>query len=217
MNTLDIIILAIMVLGLAKGFYTGFIKSFVNVIGWLLALVLGSYFAADMAPWITNNVPALSAKLSLVLGFLMIVLAVISLLTIISFIMNQLLETLNLKILDRVAGGVFGAAKGLLVVLVMMSLTAPMMQRFAIWQQSQLVPELMPLAPIATKLSKDVWQQSMDDLNNGLGKSLATAGTNNANSRTQTASKSSIEPQSENSTLEQNIENMQQTNDTAFE
>jgi membrane protein required for colicin V production len=45
MNTLDIIILIILLIGGLNGLRQGFIKAFANLIGWIFALVIGAKYA----------------------------------------------------------------------------------------------------------------------------------------------------------------------------
>lgn len=162
MNTFDFFIAAIVLFALWRGFSAGFVKSFISLVGWLVALIAASRFAGDVGHLFTGMVS--SPKLQLALGFLLIVLVSLTVLTIVSMVANKIMETLHIKILDRVAGGVLGALKGILVVLIFMSISAPVIQRLPFWQNSTLVPELMPFAPVAMKLSKDVFTRSIQEI-----------------------------------------------------
>ncbi|MBP6190889.1 MAG: CvpA family protein, partial [Acinetobacter sp.] len=50
MNTLDIILLVILLLGGLNGLRQGFIKAFANFVGWILALIVGAKYAVLLAP-----------------------------------------------------------------------------------------------------------------------------------------------------------------------
>lgn len=162
MNTLDIVVAVIVLLGLARGFQKGLIKSFIGLIGWLVALVAASKLASSTAHLFAGWVS--SPQLQIALGFLLIVLVVVTLLQIVGMLVENILSGLNLKILDRFAGGVFGAAKGVLIVLIILSLTAPVLQRFSVWKSSVLVPQLLPYAPLAMQFSKDVVNKTMPNM-----------------------------------------------------
>jgi len=50
MNAIDIFILIILLIGGLNGLRQGFVKAFANLIGWILALILGAKFATVLAP-----------------------------------------------------------------------------------------------------------------------------------------------------------------------
>ena len=50
MNTLDIIILIILLIGGLNGLRQGFIKAFANLVGWIFALIVGAKYAVILAP-----------------------------------------------------------------------------------------------------------------------------------------------------------------------
>lgn len=161
MNMLDIIIAVVVLLGLLRGFQTGLIRSLMSLIGWLVALVIASRFAGQFAVWFAGLID--SPVLQTALAFLSLVIVVLAVLYVLVAVLSRLIDKLNITVLDRMAGGVLGAAKGILVVLIIMSFTAPALQRFEFWQRSVMVKELMPLAPVAVQLTKQVvatsWQQ----------------------------------------------------------
>lgn len=204
MNTFDFVIAAIVLFGLWRGFSKGFVKTFINLIGWLVALIAASRLANNFAELFAGVVA--SPKLQVAMGFLLVVLVVLTLLTIVSSIVNKVMETLKLKIIDRFAGGVLGAFKGVLVVLIFMSVSSPLLQRLPFWQNSTLAPELMPYAPVAMQLSKDVFQRSVQELTNPNGEKSNT----NANEATETVEIT------DGPTSAIDVE-MTQANDAAFE
>ncbi|PID37823.1 MAG: colicin V production protein [Pseudomonadales bacterium] len=177
MNGLDIVILIFVVLGMWKGFSVGLIQSVVSIIGWLLALILGSKLSDSVAPYFVDIVK--SDVLQLALGFLTIVLVVITILHVVAYILRSILSTLKLGLLDKMAGGVLGAGRNVLVVLVVLSVSAPLFAKMAVYQSSLLTQELLPYAPVAREIVEETfgeaWQQldeKTDELDKTIDKTL---------------------------------------------
>ncbi len=173
MNGLDIVILIFVVLGMWKGFAVGLIQSIVSIIGWLLALVLGTKLSDSVAPYFIDVVD--NDVLQLALGFLAVVLVVITILHIVAYILRSILSTLKLGLLDKMAGGVLGAGRNVLILLVILSVSSPLFVKMAVYQNSLLTQELLPYAPVAKEIVEetfgDAWQQ-LDEKTDELDKTL---------------------------------------------
>ncbi len=161
LNVLDFILIAFTLFGMIKGFRIGLIQSVVGLLGWFVALILGSRLAPVFAPHFVGVVD--SEVLQLALGFLTVALLVLALLQVIAMVLKKLLETLKLSILDKMAGGVLGTFKNVLIILVVLNFAFPLLAKIPTWQTSVLAPELLPYAPLAKdmieKTMGDAWQQ----------------------------------------------------------
>lgn len=161
MSGLDIVIAVIVLIGLWRGFQLGFVKSVIGLIGWFVALVAASRLADSVAPQMAGLVN--SPVLQMALGFLAVVIVVIAAMHLVGFVFSSTLKALKLSFLDKLAGAVVGAGKNIMMVLVLMSLAAPLLVQMPIWKSSILAPELMPYAPMAKTLSYellgDAWNQ----------------------------------------------------------
>ena len=162
MNTLDIIILIILLIGGLNGLRQGFIKAFANLIGWVFALIIGAKYAVMLAPAMgsLSHDPVVQK----IAAFAFIVLIIVVCTWIVSALLNQLLKSLKLGPLNRLAGSAFGSLKGLLIVLVTMQGVSPWVNSSPHWKQSKLVQILLPYAPWATELSKDVASQALHQM-----------------------------------------------------
>ena len=160
MTVLDIIIAAVVLWGLYRGFQAGAIKTALTLIGWLVALVAGTRLADTVAPMFADFVD--NTVLQTALGFLAVCLVVISIVHLIIYLFKSSLKALRLDFLDKLAGGVLGATKGVLKVLVVLSFTAPLLTHLPMWQSSALTQSLMPFAPMARQLitnaTGEAWQ-----------------------------------------------------------
>ena len=84
---------------------------------------------------------------------------------VVAFVFSGVLKTLRLGFVDKMAGGVLGAAKNVLMVLVVLSVSAPLLVQLPQWHTSVLAPELMPYAPMGKALVTDVFGMAWDQIN----------------------------------------------------
>ncbi|MGM8884323.1 CvpA family protein [Psychrobacter sp. 1U2] len=154
MSGLDIIIAIVVLIGLWRGFQVGLIKTAVGLMGWFVALIAATRLATSIAPQLSSLVA--NPVLQTALAFLIIVIVILAVMHVLAFIFSSALKTLNLSVLDKMAGGVLGAAKNVLMVLVVLSISAPLLVQLPQWQTSVLAPELMPYAPMGKELATDM-------------------------------------------------------------
>ncbi len=154
MSGLDIMIAVIVLIGLWRGFQVGLIKTAVGMVGWLIALVAATRLASSVAPQLSSLVE--NSVLQTGLAFLLVVVAILAIMHLLAFIFSSALKTLNLGVIDKMAGGVLGAAKNVLMVLVVLSISAPLLVQLPQWETSVLAPELMPYAPMGKALATDM-------------------------------------------------------------
>lgn len=163
MNGLDIVIAVIVLIGLWRGFQAGFVKAVLGLIAWFVALIAATRLADSVAPQMAGIVQ--SPVLQMALAFLAVVLVVIAAMHLLGYVFSSTLRVLRLGFLDKIAGGVVGAGKNILVVLVLLSMTAPLLVQMPLWQTSILAPELMPYAPMAKTLTYELLGQAWDQVN----------------------------------------------------
>lgn len=162
MNTLDIIILIILLIGGLNGLRQGFIKAFANLIGWIFALIVGAKYAVVLAPAMAGL--SQDPVVQKIAAFAFIVLIIVVCTWIVSAFLNGLLKSLKLGPLNRLAGGAFGSLKGLLIVLITMQGLGPWVESSPHWKQSKFVQVLLPYAPLATELSKDAANEALHQM-----------------------------------------------------
>ena len=163
MNYLDIVTLVIILWGFWTGVQKGLIRSVTSLIGWLLALVLGSRFATLLAPELSmlSDDPVVQK----IAAFAVIVLVVLTITALIGQLLRSLLKAMALGIPERLAGGVFGAAKGTLVIMLGIQLLGPWVSESPHWQKSKIIALLSPFAPTVVDFSREVATQAWDEVN----------------------------------------------------
>ncbi|WPC32963.1 CvpA family protein [Acinetobacter towneri] len=162
MNTIDIVILILLLIGGLSGLRQGFIKAFANLVGWIFALIVAAKYAVVLAPSMT----ALSSDpvVQKIAAFAFIVLVIVVLTWIVTAVLNGVLKSLKLGPLNRLAGGAFGTLKGLLIVLITIQGIGPWVESSPYWKQSKFVQTLLPYAPWATELSKDAANEALQHI-----------------------------------------------------
>ncbi|MGE8561410.1 MAG: CvpA family protein [Acinetobacter sp.] len=162
MNTLDIFILVILLIGGLNGLRKGLISAFANLVGWIFALIIGAKYATILAP----SMVSLSADpvVQKIAAFAFIVLVMVVLTWIITAFLNKILKSLKLGPLNRLAGGAFGSLKGLMIVLITMQGIGPWVESSPHWKHSKFVQLLLPYAPWATELSKEAAHGALDHI-----------------------------------------------------
>lgn len=162
MNTIDIVILILLLIGGLNGLRQGFIKAFANLVGWIFALIVAAKYSVVLAPSMT----ALSSDpvVQKIAAFAFIVLIIVVLTWIVTAVLNGVLKSLKLGPLNRLAGGAFGTLKGLLIVLIIIQGVGPWVESSPYWKQSKFVQTLLPYAPWATELSKDAANEALQHI-----------------------------------------------------
>lgn len=145
MNWVDVVILAVIGLSVVVSLFRGFLREVFSLLVWILAAWLAFRFAAPLAgrmqPWI--DVPSVRVILAFA-GVFVLVLIVGGL---INFLLGKLVETTGLSGTDRMVGALFGALRGVAIVLVAVVLAGftPFPQD-PWWQASRLLPGFERLA-----------------------------------------------------------------------
>ena len=163
MSILDLSIAFIVLVGLWRGWRLGLVKTLLSLFGWFIALVSATRLADDAAPYMTSLVD--SPVLQTALGFLAVVLIVVMMVHIVGFIASSTINRLKLGVFDKLFGAMAGAAKSLLVVLVILSMLSPLLVKSTMWQNSTLAPALLPYSPFAKRFAAEVLGEAWEQIN----------------------------------------------------
>src|SRR5205085_10526043 len=117
MTPFDYLVLGIVGVSVLLALWRGFVREVIALVGWVAALaasVLYSSKFADMLPasWGAHGVRFLIA-------FVLIFIVTLLLFGLLAWLVSRLLRAIGLGFLDRMLGGVFGLARGLLIVMVL--------------------------------------------------------------------------------------------------
>jgi membrane protein required for colicin V production len=145
MPTVDIAIIAVLLLPALVGAMYGFLNILFSLAAWILALLVsiqfGPHLSPALEPWVENSF------LREILGFAGVFLAGLVLLTLIGYFIVKLLGRAGLTAADRMLGFVFGLGLGggiIAVVVFVSGFTA--LPRQPWWQDSLLLPPFEQIA-----------------------------------------------------------------------
>ena len=137
-NQVDIIILIITALSSLFGLWRGLVKEVLSLLSWIAALLVARVYSEYLAGMLSSMIE--NEGIRYVTAFAIIFVAVMMAGTLINFMLSKLLGVSGLKLADRLLGGVFGVARGLIIVLVIMFISSVFVSNSALWQESKLIP-----------------------------------------------------------------------------
>jgi len=143
MNATDLLLLAIVLFSVLFGLMRGFIGALASIAAWLLAGWTAFHFGAALALFFAGG--AAPGPTELLAGYALSFLGVLVFVGLVAWMLRKLVRTVGLSGVDRALGGALGLARGGFVaclLVLLMGFTA--MPREAGWQQSRVVPLLLP-------------------------------------------------------------------------
>ena len=141
----DYALLAVIGLSVLIGVWRGFLREFISLATWVAAVAVAYFFAADAAYYLTPYIGVPSVRAVVAFGALF--LATLFLGGLVNLLIAQIVKHTGLSGTDRLIGVLFGAARGglLVALLVMLAKLTPLPQD-PWWGRSVLIPEFEPLA-----------------------------------------------------------------------
>lgn len=115
MTLFDYAVLAVIAASVLLGAWRGIVSEVLALMAWVAAFFVGRTFAPQIQPSLAGWIK--EPALQYIAAFAVVVLIVLLLVALLRFAISRLLRAMGLGPLDRVLGGVFGIARGLLVVL----------------------------------------------------------------------------------------------------
>jgi membrane protein required for colicin V production len=138
-TAVDWIIASVFFVSVLVGLLRGVTRELVSLAGWVAALALAYFYAADVGALLPMEPPVLRT----VAGALLILAAVLIFAGLLGALLRALMTAAKLSAVDRVLGGLFGFARAALVfgVVVLLASATPA-PKAGWWQQSMLLPWL---------------------------------------------------------------------------
>jgi len=114
MNVVDIVILVVLVAFLVKGLVRGLLREVCSLLGLLAGAVLAFCFHAPLAELLTENL-RLPPSVAVGAAFLALFLTTILFFAVLGYLLSRFVKLIFLGGLNRVAGGFFGLAQGVVL------------------------------------------------------------------------------------------------------
>ena len=149
MTIFDYLVLLILICSVVISMLRGLVKEILSLLSWIAALVAANAFGQTLAEWMPAAIPGSVTRL--IVAFVAIFIGVKLLMALIAMAFEQVIKATGLTLADRGLGGLFGFARGVVIVLsvvLLCGLTAIPKQPF--WRDAM----LSPLAETAARTVK---------------------------------------------------------------
>ncbi len=135
MSPLDLAIAAVLVLSVAWGVWRGLTREVMSLAGWVISFIVANTFGGQIG----DMLPASLAReeIRVLIAFLVIFVLTLIAATIAGVLLSKLFKVAGLSGVDRTLGGLFGLARGVVILLactIAVGLTA--FPKDAMWKQS---------------------------------------------------------------------------------
>lgn len=143
MNWADWAIVAVLGMSVLISLIRGFVREAMSLVVWISAVLVAMLYYQRLAPWLIDAIDTLSLRL--LAAWLLLFVGVLIVGGLINYLLSKLVQATGLTGTDRLLGVIFGAARGVVVVLIALILgpnVLPIDQDLW-WHESLLIPEFL--------------------------------------------------------------------------
>lgn len=138
MTIFDYLVLATLASSIVIGVFRGLVKEVLSLAGWVVAFFVANAFGARLAPMLTV-IPG--EVLRLIVAFIVLFIGTRLLMGLVSMAIQALVTATGLSPVDRLLGAGFGFARGVVIVLAVVTVCAmTAIPQQAFWKNAQLRP-----------------------------------------------------------------------------
>ena len=142
MTVFDYIVLTILIASIVVSMVRGLVREVLSLVAWLAAFVVANRWGTDMAALLPAAVPAVPAgTVRLVAGFALLFVGTLLLVGLVNLAIAHIIDVAGLKVVDRGLGGLFGFARGGLIVMTLVILAGLTgLPKQPLWRNALLAP-----------------------------------------------------------------------------
>ena len=115
MTIFDYLVLFILIASIVISMLRGLMKEILSLVSWIVAFVVANMFGADLAPLLPSAIPGVALRL--IAAFLILFIGVRLLMGLLMMAVDAAINAAGLTLADRGLGGLFGLARGIVIVL----------------------------------------------------------------------------------------------------
>ena len=115
MTIFDYLVLFVLIASVVISTLRGLVKEILSLVGWIVAFVVANAYGAQLAPLLPEVIPGATARL--ISAFIALFLGVRILMGLLSMAIGAVVAATGLSLADRGLGGLFGLARGIVIVL----------------------------------------------------------------------------------------------------
>lgn len=149
MTIFDYLVLFVLVCSIVISTLRGLVKEILSLLSWIVAFMVANAYGEELAKWLPDAIPGSTTRL--IVAFLALFIGVRLLMMLLNMAIDAVLKASGLTLADRGLGGLFGLARGLVIVLAVVlvcGMTAVPQQPF--WKEAL----FSPLAETAARTVK---------------------------------------------------------------
>jgi membrane protein required for colicin V production len=135
MSWLDYAILGVLAVSVVWGIWRGFVREVISLAGWVLAFLAANAVAGPLGDALPTSIS--SPEVRVLAAFLIVFIFTLSIATVAGMLLSRLLKAAGLGGLDRTLGGLFGLARGVVILLALaIAAGLTMAPRHPLWKES---------------------------------------------------------------------------------
>lgn len=135
MSWLDYAILGVLAVSVVWGIWRGFVREVISLAGWVLAFLAANAVAGPLGDALPTSIS--SPEVRVLTAFLIVFIFTLSIATVAGMLLSRLLKAAGLGGLDRTLGGLFGLARGVVILLALaVAAGLTMAPRHPLWKES---------------------------------------------------------------------------------
>ena len=115
MTIFDYVLLFILVASIVISTLRGLVKEILSLVSWIVAFVVANMYGAQLAPMLPSAIPGEAVRL--IVSFVALFIGVRLLMGLLMMAVDALIKSSGLSLADRGLGGLFGLARGIVIVL----------------------------------------------------------------------------------------------------
>lgn len=143
MNLADGIILVTIAVSALLSVRRGFTREAFSLFTWVAAFIIARLFSPALDTLLSGQIHTPSVRMAVAFGVLFALTLVVG--ALINHLLGEVIRATGLSSTDRLLGMVFGALRGVLLVVVLVAIGHRFFFRDPWWQQSQLIPHFVLL------------------------------------------------------------------------
>ena len=137
MTIFDSVVLIIVVVSVLLSIVRGIVRESLSLAGWVVAYMVAKIFSKDFVSVLPLSIT--DESLRMIISFVAIFLATLIVMSMVTMLASALIRTVGLGSIDRLLGALFGFARGLLVVLLLvLSAGLTSLPQESFWRQALL-------------------------------------------------------------------------------
>ncbi|KPK20655.1 MAG: colicin V production protein [Betaproteobacteria bacterium SG8_41] len=145
MTVFDYVVIAIVGLSILLSVIRGLVREVLALLAWVIAFLAANFFAGPLATLLPDEMS--NVEVRLLVGFGAAFVVVLLSMSLLAMFASKLVKNAGLGVEDRMLGGVFGLARGMLVVMVLVLLAGlTSLPKQPVWREAMLSKPLESFA-----------------------------------------------------------------------